>query len=237
MVGWLVKGGPGRRPVLDHTLVGGLPLAHCRVPEASGWWSPRPEKTLDRAARLLERTGCRRVLVSSEFDRWDVLARRGLRPVEGERLAQALAAPAALALLERRGVDPTRGAVGLYGGRVGRACFEAALALCPAVGQLTVDIPDGGEDLARYLREEFGAAVLEGRAGRQPDVCLCFAPADGLPPGTLTLWGARPCLGGLTPRPRQLALPPEADPLSLTALLWEEGRVDLEEIGLDWAGE
>lgn len=235
MVGWLVEEGTGRRPILDHIQVGGLPLLRCRVPKASGWWSPRPDKTLDRAAKLLVRSGCRRVMTGPEFRRWDLLERRGLRPVEGERLAQALAAPAALALLDYRGVAYACGSVGLYGHRVGRACFETALALCPVVGQLTVDVPDGGEDLARYLWEEFGAAVLEGRVGQMPDVCLCFAPVKELPPGALALWGSRPYLGGLIPCPREVALPPGADPLAMTALLWEEGRVDLEEIGLDWA--
>ena len=232
MVGWLVVEGEEWRVALEHTAVGGLPLLRARVPDPPGLRRRGLERRIDRAARLLAAAGCRRVLTGPAFDRWDLLERRGLGPVWGEGLAQALAARVALEQLRRRGVAPRHSAVGLYAHRVNRACFEAASTLCPQVGQLVVEAPDGGEDLARYLREEFGAAVLEGRAGRQLDVNLSFAPVEGVPPEALALWGSRPDLGGLTPRPRDLALPDQADPLALTALLWEEGRVGLEGVEL-----
>lgn len=232
MVGWLAIGGEDWRVRLEQVQVRGLPLLRAQVPDPPGLRRRGLERRIGRAARLLARAGCRRVVAQTGFEAWDVLEGQGLRPVEGERLAQALAARVVLEQLERRGVPARRGAVGLFAHRVGRALFEAAGQLCPLVRQLVVDAPDGGDDLARYLREEYGAAVLEGQAGQHLDVSVCFAPVASAPAGALALWGERPDLGGLRPAPRGEALPAQADPFSLTALLWEEGRVGLEEVDL-----
>ena len=232
MVGWLAIGGEDWRVRLEQVQVRGLPLLRARVPDPPGLRRRGLERRIDRASRLLARSGCRRVLTPAGFAGWERLTRWGLIPVAAEGLAQALAARIALAQLKRRGIRPAWATVGLYAHRVNRACFEAARVLCPCVRQLVVDAPDGGEDLARYLREEFGAAVLEGRGGRRPDVCLCFTPGEEVPQGGLVLWGTRPDLGGLVPVPGGTELPGQVDPMALTALLWEEGRVALEEVVL-----
>lgn len=48
-----------------------------------------------------------------------------------------------------------------------RPLFAAAERLCPQVRHLVVDVPGEGEELAAWLREEYGAAVLR-PAGRPP---------------------------------------------------------------------
>lgn len=231
MVGWFAFSGV-RRFTLERTVLLGMPLLRLNVP------APRNERAAIRravrGAQLLGRAGCRRVLVPAGFPYWEQLRERGLRGVDPEPMVQALAVSLALADLSRRGIEPRKAAVALQGERVNRAFFEAAQMLCPRVRLLSIAAPNGGEDLRRFLREEFGAAALEAEA-LTPDCTLLFSPSHteeatraGEQP--LHLYGWEPRLNGLAVRSREEAVPEGLEPLPVLALLWEEGRISTDEL-------
>lgn len=235
MVGWLTFGGR-RRVSLEPAVLCGLTVlrAETALPRR------RSEAALLRRAGLgaekLARAGCRRVLTAPGFPCWEALAERGLRPVDPEPLCQAMAGSLALGWLEERGVAPQRASVALRGARVSRALFDAAVLLCPRVRLLAVSAPDGGEELRRFLREEFGVPALEAEAV-ESHCTLLFSPEEEMPRGgVLRLHGPRPALDGLALEAPEAALPGELEPLPALSLLWEEGRLPLEKIRVCPAG-
>lgn len=223
MVGQLVFTPKGRGKVVSGRLYGLRILRAQANPE--GFWG---ERRLSRAGKNLRLEGILRVLVPRDFARWSLLERFGLRPVDPERLIRAQAGPLALEALERRGQPPHRATVALRGLRAGRDMARIAAELCPKVRSLVIDAPQGGGELARALRQEFGIPILPpGEAGQ---VGLYFQ-AGPAPEGetALTLCGPRPQLAGLA-----LAAPelPEEDrgDLPLLAALWEGGQLRREDI-------
>ncbi len=227
MVGWLLEEEHrGWRVQLNQATLMGLRVLRAEVPRPPD--EKRLLRRLDRAASLLARAGARRVLTAPGFSHWELLAAHGLRPVDPEPLCQALAAPLALAELARQGVPPAAGTVALAGRRVNRPLFQAALALCPQVRTLVIDVPSGGADLADYLRREFGAAALTSSSAVRPQAAICFA-AERTVPGALRLCGPAPDLAGFQLRPPS-APPPEAEPLPLLALLWEAGLLSVGDV-------
>lgn len=230
MVGWLtLENRRGRRTELESAGVLGLRLLRARVPAPGNLREKALLRRLDKAAALLARSGVRRVLAPPGFSNWDLLRTRGLRPVDPVPLYQAMAAPLALAELARLGVPPTSGTVALVGQRVDRPFFLAAQALCPRVRTLILDAPAGGEELSRYLRQEFGAAALSAGAPLAAQAVLCFSPRRAEEEG-LHLCGPVPDLKGLSLSPAGFSLPEEPAGLPLLALLWEAGRIPLGEI-------
>ncbi|MCI8478620.1 MAG: hypothetical protein HFE97_09825 [Oscillospiraceae bacterium] len=224
MVGWITWSETlgGWRPHMEETQAAGFPLLRADLPVHRNP-SAQVRRVL-RGARRLVKAGCRRVLTEPGFCHWTVLADWGLRPVEAGRLSQALAAPLILAALAQQGIPASRACVALRGDRVTPACARTAETLCHHVRQLIIDIPADGTELARYLRAEYGVAVLEEGTS---NAGACFSPKTGVQDG-LQLYGVTPVLPGLA------ILPPGPDygidPLPLAALLWEEGRLKLEDI-------
>ena len=81
----------------------------------------------------------------------------------------------------------------------------------------------GGEELAAWLREEYGAAVR--RRGGRPLATLAFGPGgeergDGAPAVRPRARAGRPA-----PHTGGGGLPPDLAPLPLLSLLWECGRL------------
>lgn len=193
--------------------------------DLSGFWG---ERRLRRAGRALRRGGVLRVLAPPDFDRWPVLAALGLRPVEPLPFLQAQAVPLTLAALARQGLPPHRAAVALRGARADRLMARTAAQLCPLVRSLVVDAPRGGEELAAWLRREFGVPVLP--AGERGQAAIHFQ--EGCPrreEAVLELWGPRPGLAGLTLSAPGLDGEDRTDLLLLTAL-WEAGKLHQKDI-------
>lgn len=224
-----------KRPklVLSAETVAGLALLRAEVAAPAGLREDRLERRVDRAAAQLARRGVRRVLAEKDFSWWPVLAERGLGPVEVGPLAQAMAAPLALAALRRLGVEAETATVALRGRRVSRPMFRAAEELCGAVRRLAIAAPEGGESLANYLRAQFGMPVLGAEGARAAQVTVCFSPDAGERQGfPLELWGVTPELGGLG-LSCALDLPGgEEEKLRLLTLLWESGRIGTGEIAV-----
>lgn len=223
MVGWLTWSGERRVRAREEGLLG-LPVLRVGL-----WGEERGlEKRMGRCARLLERSGVRRVLTPPGFPGWPALAGRGLSPVETAPLCRALAARLVSAQLARRDVPPDRAVAALAGDGVSPAMIRAAEELCPRVRTLIIAAP-GGEELARYLRWEYGLPVLEPDSRVRPQVTACFSPGPwGRGETVLRLWGERPDLAGLALVPP--AAPAGTEPAALAALLWEEGRLEEKEI-------
>lgn len=202
----------------------GLSVLRAEV-DRSGFWG---ERRLRRAGRDLRRGGALRVLTPRDFDRWPLLENFGLRPVDPAPFVRTQSAPLALAALERRGLPFARAAVALRGQRADRDMVRTAAELCPRVRSLVIDAPRGGQELAQWLRREFGVPILPpGEAGQ---VALHFQEGCARrEEETLELYGARPALGGLI-----LAAPgleePDREDLPLLTALWEGGRLGPKDI-------
>ena len=188
--------------------------------DLSGLWG---ERRLRRAGKELRRGGVLRVLVPGDFDRWPDLAALGLRPVEVEPFVRAQSAPLALELLDRRDVPPDRATVALRGLRADRDMALTAAALCRQVRRLVVDAPRGGEELAGWLRREFGVPILP--PGEGCHAALRFHPDCPRREETaLELYGPRPRLAGLRLSAPGLAEGDRED-LPLLSALWEGGKL------------
>ena len=221
--------GRGRKPRAERRWLLGLCSLWVEVPVKTGMGERRLRKRVERGADLLLRSGVRRVLTAADFPYWEELRRAGLRPVETETFCQALAAPLALAALAWQERRPERASVLLRGQRVSHALFWAAEQLCPRVRDLAVDAGAEGEELAGWLRAEFGAAVRPPEAG-QADVVLAFGPEAPAGRTVFHLYGHRPDLAGFLPALADCGLPAGLDRLPLLAVLWEEGKIKGEEL-------
>lgn len=225
MLGQLVfdggRGGPRR------ALLYGLPVLRCQA-DPEGFWG---ERRLKRAGRSLCAGGAVRALVPAGFDRWPLLLKLGLRPVDPGAFLRAQAAPLAASLLERQGLAPDRATVALRGRRADGEMLRAALALCPRVRRLTISAPQGGEELAAWLRREYGLPILPADAPAQAALLLQpgTEPEDANPCPALTLFGPEPDLAGLRLSAPNLA-PTDREDLPLLSALWEGGRLGPEQL-------
>ncbi len=177
--GQLVFSDQGRGRAVPGRLYG-LPVLRAEA-DPLGFWG---ERRLRKAGRGLLRGGARRVLVPRDFRRWPLLRQLGLVPVETEGLVRANCVPLALAALASQGLSPDRATVALRGTRAGGEMARAARELCPRVRCLVVDAPSGGEELARWLRREYGVPILP--PGERGHLALRFQP--GARPGRRRPW-------------------------------------------------
>ena len=223
MLGQLVLAPKGKGKAAAGRLYG-LPVLRAEA-DRSGFWG---ERRLNRAGRELRRGGVLRVLAPVGFDRWPALERFGLRPVDPEPLLRDQAAPLALEVLERLGLAPDRATVALRGPRADRDMARAAAELCPQVRGLVVDAPRGGQELAQWLRWEFGVAILP--PGEVGHAALEFQRGRPRREGAvLELYGAQPSLAGLALSAAGLAEEDRED-LRLLAALWEGGKLGRKDI-------
>ena len=225
MLGQLVfdggRGGPRR------ALLYGLPVLRCHT-DPEGFWG---ERRLKKAGRSLCTGGAVRALVPTGFDRWPLLLALGLRPMDPGPFLRAHAAPLTASLLERQGLAPDRATVALRGRRADGEMLRAALALCPRVRRLTISAPQGGEELAAWLRREYGLPILPADAPAQAALLLQpgTEPEDANPCPALTLFGPEPDLAGLRLSAPDLA-PTDREDLPLLSALWEGGRLGPEQL-------
>lgn len=207
------RGRPHVEPVRVHTLHllgAGLPPGEL-------------SRQLDRGAKALRKKGCVRALTAPELEGEELseaLRRNGLAPIDPLPLCRAKAPQLALALVEQL---PLRRRCVALRGEDARAVWPAAAALCPQVGMLLLDFGRGEEELACRLREVYGAAALDLRQGPTPQASVEFDPCGEAAGTPLRLWGS-PGLAG-----RKLAGAGE-EYLPLLELLWETGRLGLEDI-------
>ena len=226
MIGHILYGSPALWTRLERERVLGLPLLRALAPGGGAG-------AVRRAARALRRRGIRRALAPPGFPDWAALEAQGVRPVETGELCRALAPAIALAGLEGLGIPRWEGVVALRGERATRALRQAALALCPQVKGVVVDVPAGGEALRRELRREHGLPALEDGPGRRAHLALHFSPAAGRGEPVADLAGADPALEGFSFALEGAELPGGLAPLPLLSALWESGRLGLERVAVE----
>lgn len=223
MLGQLILTPRGRGKLAPGRLYG-LSVLRAEA-DLAGFWG---ERRLRRAGKGLRRGGVLRVLVPEDFDHWPELVPLGLRPVEVEAFVRNQSAALALELLRRQDVPPDRAVVALRGARADRDMARTAAALCRQVRSLVVDAPRGGEELAGWLRREFGVPILP--PGEGCHAALCFHPNCPRREETvLELYGPRPRLAGLTLSAPRLGEGDRED-LPLLSALWEGGKLGPDDI-------
>lgn len=217
MFGQLVFSPEGKERVERREIHG---LTVLQVGVRPGGWLEKGR--LRRGARRLSREGIRRVLVPLGFSQWSQLERWGLRRVDPVPFLRFYAPQIVLAALNRQGIAPNTATVALRGKRVDRDMARAAQLLCPLVRQVAVSAPQGGEELARWLRREYGLPVQPD--GAQVSLAVYF-DGEGAGEEDLLLWGQNPQLGDIMPRVSGLTEEDQKNFGLLTAL-WETGKLD-----------
>ena len=224
MVGWLDRGEtwlPWPRVTAARPL--GLSLWKAALPPGE------PERRLAQGARALRRRGVRRALAAPGLEEEAILRRCGLSLIGPQPLYRAMGSRLALARL--RDVPLRERRVALRGEEAGGAAWALARELCPQVGAILLDFDRGEEALGDRLRARYGAAPQPLGLGPEPQVSLELSPRRSQAGRALRLWG-RGELQGLTLSLPGAALPEGLPELSFLELLWETGRVSLEELAV-----
>lgn len=192
-----------------------MPVLECRADLSGRWGKRRAERALKRLARA----GVEQVLLPDGFPWPELMERYGLTPPDAGPLIRAMAAPLALAALERLERPPERATVALLGRPGAGDAARAARQLCPLVRRLALAEGAAAED----LRRTWGTPVLP--PDSPADAALCFAPGyGGDAPLVLRLWqGEEGLMGFALYCP---ALPPEQrEDLPLLAALYQAGKL------------
>ena len=215
---------PGGRGQVEPKERYGLPMLCARVdPEGR-----RKEVRMKRAARQLRGYGAIQTLMPVDFEDESWLTRMGLRRVDCSSFLQEQAPNLVVEALHRRDLDPERVCVALRGTWVDGRMTRAAARMCKQVRHLVVDVPQGGENLAKWLRWEFGVAVLP--VEQETPLSLYFQPGAKIKKhGVLELYGSRPELDGMKLCAPRLETG-EQENLELLSVLWGRGKLNLEEL-------
>jgi len=115
---------------------------------------------------------------------------------------------------------PERATVALRGVRADRDMERAAVRLCRQVRHLVISAPEGGPELAHWLRRQYGMPILPPEEGAQ--VAVCFEPVPSAAEATLGLYGKMPDLEGMKLTAPELKKEDKSD-LSLLFVLWKGG--------------
>lgn len=207
-----IRWGSGRKVVLRTEQILGLSVLTVELPQNSR----KRKREVNKAAVLFRKNRVIRVLAPPDFPWWSELVQFRLRPVE-TRLLRCMLAPAWVAVqLNRQSIPQETAILRLKGERSEPALERLARELCPMVRSLVFDIP-GGNETANRLRHEMGIPVL---------------PSD-FSEAHLTLWlDEGPVLTGAEITLPGRELPADCDRIPLIGALWENGRIQAEEIAL-----
>lgn len=207
----------GRRlfPRYEESAPWGLPVFGVGLPESCS------SRRLQALSRRLYRKGIRRFLAGE-----GIAPPPPLLPIDPLPLCRAMGGGLALSLLSHLPLRERR--VALRGEEAGAEAWSIAEELCPKVGTLFLDFKEGEEVLSHRLRAQYGAATLPLGRGQPPQLAVELSPCAPEDFPALRLWG-KPELLGLTLRVAE-PIPPEIPALPFLELLWETGRISLEEI-------
>lgn len=154
-----------------------LQMRVCRVRLRRGERTPEllVRRRVDRALRRLQKLGITQVILPEVFPFSDALARFGLKTVSTRALRQALAADWVDALLRGRAGAAVAVRANTLTGEAARTVTE----LCLRWRYVLLDVPQGGEELGRALRREYGVSLLLERAPERlaaADALVLFDP-------------------------------------------------------------
>lgn len=215
-----------------------LQVLHTRFPAAFVVRGPRtPElavrRRVQRAAGKLRRAGVTRAVTPAEFPYGIQMEKGGVRPVSTVPLRRALAAELVRRETARRGDSPGSVRLAVTAAAMTGELVRTVTELALGYRYVLLDIPYGGEELARQLRREYGVTLLLRPTREQleaAEVLLAFdrrTDLSGKNPVVVPLWeGASAPLPALTlPPDLDGRLPAGADRLALLTALVEAGAV------------
>ncbi|WP_312614875.1 hypothetical protein [Oscillibacter sp.] len=134
------------------------------------------------AAKKFQKVGVTRAVFPEAFPYEAIFEKYGVFPVEVTRLYRSIAGEWLRAELANRGISgATR--VAVCADHLTGELVRAVTELCLRYRYVLLDIPDGGEELARQLRREFGVSLLLRPAPAQMEAAealLLFAPRPEL---------------------------------------------------------
>lgn len=186
-------------------------------------------RRLRSAAKALRNAGVTRVVLPEAFPYGEQLAQYGLSPVSTLALRRSLASDLVRAALAQRGCPAHLAVAGDHlTGELVRTVTELAL----RSRYILLDLPYGGEELARQLRREYGVSVLLHPSREQlasADALVLFDPREELPADSgvvLRLYEGtedEPLPPLLLPPLLEEQLPAGCCRAQLLAALWEGG--------------
>lgn len=136
-----------------------LRMRFCRVCllRKKGTPSAFAHRRASSAAAKLQKLGVTRAVFPADFPYISHFIKRGILPVEVMPLYRALAGEWLREELAVRGV--TASSVAVCGDRLTGELVRTVTELCLRYRYVLLDIPEGGEELARQLRREFGVSL------------------------------------------------------------------------------
>lgn len=133
-------------------------------------------------AKKLQKLGITRAVFPENFPYEAVFTKHGVSPVEVMPLYRSLAGEWLRAEIAAKGLSGAATAA-VCGDRLTGELVRAVTELCLRYRYVLLDVPDGGEELARQLRREFGVSlILRPSAGQlaAAEAVLLFAPRPEL---------------------------------------------------------
>ena len=193
-----------------------------------------PEHVLRRrvsaALKKLKKLGVDRVVLPEDFSP-DVLP-EGMRAESTLALRQALAADWVRRELEEKGMRSAGAKVAVTAARLTGEVVRTVTELTLRHRYVLLDVPNGGEELCRRLRREYGVSVLLGpdRAGlEEAEALVLFDPRGDLAaknPVVVPLYDEQYPLPQLfLPPALEERLPPGADRIQLLSALLRAGVI------------
>ncbi|MET0016409.1 hypothetical protein [Oscillibacter sp.] len=134
------------------------------------------------AAKKLQKLGITRAVFPENFPYEAVFTKHGICPVEVMPLYRSLAVEWLRAEIAAKGLSGASTAA-VCADRLTGELVRAVTELCLRYRYVLLDVPDGGEELARQLRREFGVSlILRPNAGQlsEAEAALLFAPRPEL---------------------------------------------------------
>ena len=155
-----------------------------------------PEAVLRRrvmaAVKRLRKHGVAQVVLPEDFPYGELLAKAGLRPVSTLPLRRAIAADWVRWSLREREIPPAGARVGVCAAALTGDVVRTVTELALRHRYVLLDLPYGGEELARQLRREYGVSLLLTPSQEQLDgaeALALFDPrTDCAGPGRLRLY-------------------------------------------------
>lgn len=194
-----------------------------------------PETVLRRrvaaAGRRMRKQGITRAVLPENFTYGQQLAKYGVAPVSTLILRQTLAADWVRWALEERGLDRSGARVAVAAAQLTGEVVRTVTELTLRYRYVLLDLPRGGEELARQLRREYGVSLLLGPSPEQmegAEALVAFVPRpDAGNPAVIPLYeGAETPLPPLMlPTALEERLPAGADRGQLLAALQEAGAL------------
>lgn len=183
---------------------------------------------LRRGGQLFQGEQIRRLICPPQFPHWPALQAMGLRPYDPLPSLQRLGDRLLQEKLTKEGINPATATIALVGERVTPSFQALALSLCPWVGQLVIQAPQGGKALEALLYRHYGIAPLAFQPKAQPTISFSKRPED-LPPPFLDL-ESKDSLDFARLQLKGEGIPEDIPLLDFMGLLLQTGKINKEAI-------